>query len=103
MNASRNIARFLELPYGLSQLEKDLIYTQYWNHDDPIEKYRRSGAICAEVLVPKAIEPRFIQGIYVSCDGTCQSAQKLLKDHPLGAKVVVTPYLFFQSSEDVTW
>lgn len=91
------------MPYGLSQLEKDPIYAKYWNDDDPIEKYRCSGAICAEVLVPKAIEPRFIQRIYVSCDGTRQSTQKLLKDHPLSANVVVRPYLFFQSPEDLTW
>ena len=102
MNASRDFVKFLEMP-GLSQLDKDLIYAQYWNHDDPIEKYRRAGAICAEVLVPKAIELRFIDGIYVSCDRTRQSIQALLKDHPLSAKVVVRPYLFFQSSEDVTW
>lgn len=103
MNASREIVRFFEMPYGLAQLEKDLIYTKYWNDVDPIEKYRRVGAICAEVLVPKAVVPGFIQGIYVSCDRTRQSTQRLLKDHPLSEKIVVRPYLFFQATEDVTW
>ena len=103
MNASRDFVRFLELPYGLSQLDKDLIYTQYWNHEDPIEKYKRSGAICAEVLVPNGMEPRFVEGIYVSCNQTRQSIQALLKNHPLNANIVVRPYLFFQSAEDVTW
>ena len=28
MNASRQFVKFLEMPFGLSQLEKDLIYTQ---------------------------------------------------------------------------
>ncbi len=102
-NASREFAKFLPMPYGLSELDEDLIYARYWNHDDPIEKYRRSGAICAEVLVPNAIEPRFIRGIYVSCDAAYQSIQKLLNDHPLSTKVAVRPYLFFQSQEDLKW
>jgi len=102
MNASREVARFLEMR-GLAQLDKELIYAKYWNADDRIEKYRRSGAICAEVLVPAAIEPRFIQGIYVSCDEARQSIQKRLKDHPLSANIVVRPYLFFQRYDDATW
>ncbi len=102
-NASREYVKFLAMPHGLAQLDKELIYAQYWNHEDPIEKYMRSGAICAEVLVPKDIEPRFIEKIYVSCDQTRQSIQKVTKDHQLKVKVIVRPYLFFQSTEDVTW
>ena len=102
-NASRDYAKFLAMPHGLSQLDIDLIYAQYWNHDDPIEKYKRSGAICAEVLVPEAIKARFIQRIYVSCDQTRQSVQTLMREHPLSANIVVRPYLFFQSPEDLTW
>jgi hypothetical protein len=102
-NASREFVKFDAVRDGLPMLEKELIYAQYWNHDDPIEKYKRSGAICAEVLVPGAIEPRFISAIYVSCEHTRQVIQNRLKDHPLNASIIVRPYLFFQSSEDVTW
>lgn len=103
MNASRGYVKFLAMPHGLSHLDKDLIYAEYWNHEDPIEKYRRAGAICSEALIPRDIEPRFIEKIYVSCDQTRQSIQKLIEGHPLSDNVVVRPYLFFQSSEDVTW
>lgn len=103
MNASREFARFLPLPFGLAEIDKELVYAQYWNHEDPIEKYRRSGAICAEVLVPDEIHPRFIREIYVSCEGTRQAIRKLLEDNPLSAKITIRPYLFFQSQEDVIW
>ncbi len=101
MNASRQYVKFLEMPHGLSQLDKDLIYAKYWNHDDPIEKDRRIGLICAEVLVPRMVAPRFIQAIYVSCDRTRESIKRSLRGHLLAGKIVVRPYLFFLSGEDV--
>jgi hypothetical protein len=47
---------------------------------------------CAEVLVPDRVDPRFIQGGYVSC----HENQKLLEDAGFGLPVTVDPKLFFQ-------
>ena len=95
-NASSQYVKFLEPPYGLAEINKDLIYARYWNHDDPIEKYLHSSIICAEVLVPDAVPPKFITAIYVSCEKTEQFVRQILIDLKVKMKIQINSDLFFQ-------
>ena len=95
-NASSGYTRFLTVPWGFVQLEKDLIYTKYWNHDDPIEKAKRTWAICAEVLVPDIVDPRFITEIFVSCVQTKEKLASLLNQHAISITVSEKPAVFFR-------
>ncbi len=67
-NASSGYARFAAYPQGLRLIEKDIVYAEYWTHpDDQILEWEHKSKKCAEVLVPDAVEPRYIVGARVSC------------------------------------
>src|SRR3990167_6714000 len=66
-NASSDYVCFYNVSVGLRYLEKERVYARSWNDPDSIEKYRKKSAICAEVLVPDTLHPKFITGCYVSC------------------------------------
>ncbi len=63
-NAASNYVRFLP-PSSLNSLDFDQIYSDDWNHPDPIAYWRHKSAKCAEVLVPKSIPPSLIQKAYI--------------------------------------
>lgn len=67
-NASSSFVRFAPSPKGLEIVESELAFAIYWTDSDPIQKYRKTFARCAEVLVPDLVSPEFIVGAYVSCD-----------------------------------
>jgi hypothetical protein len=68
-NAADATAQFYPLPGGLKELRSDYIYAQYWNYpNDPGLSEWHKSRICAEVLIPDRVEPRFIEKIYVSSD-----------------------------------
>jgi hypothetical protein len=91
-NASSGYARFGPSPNGLSQISKELVFAQYWNHpDDPIESMRHGSIVCAEVLVPDRLDPGYIIGAYVASQ---QAAQAVSVAAP-GLNVTVNAYLFF--------
>ena len=92
MNAARTYAKFQPAPQGLAIVDQALTFATYWTHQDSGEEYRRKGLKCAEVLVPREVQPKYITGAYVSCD---QSRQALAA---VAAKldIAVNPGLFFQ-------
>jgi hypothetical protein len=63
-NAASNWVRFLH-PRDYQVLDFDSIFAMDWNHQDPAEKYRHRSKKCAEVLVPRVVEPSFLTGVYV--------------------------------------
>jgi len=65
-NAARGWARFEPVASGLAMLDCEMLYARFWLHDDPIEQDRHRGIKCAEVLVPKKVEPQYILGAYVA-------------------------------------
>jgi hypothetical protein len=95
-NASTDLVRFAPAPEGLSNITKELVFAQYWNHDDPIEKQNHGAIVCAEVLVPDRVVPEHVTGAYVSCDETAATLRASL---PTGFDVAVEPYLFFEDPE----
>lgn len=92
-NASTDLVRFAPAPGGLSNITKELVFAQYWNHDDPIAKQRHGAIVCAEVLVPDVVAPNFVEGAYVSCNATAATLKQLVDDDAF--TVTVKPYLFF--------
>jgi hypothetical protein len=91
-NASSDYARFAPAPRGLSIVDKNLTFAEYWTHPDPFEAMRRKSAKCAEVLVPDRIDPSLITGAYVSCPEAKADFEALEVDIP----VAINPYLFFR-------
>lgn len=78
-NASSDYVRFYPSPEGLRYINYDLVFAKSWTHPDDIrEEWRHGAIICAEVLVPDKVDPRFIKGIYVSCNKSMDKAQSLV-------------------------
>jgi hypothetical protein len=65
-NASSDYVRFAPSPEGLSIIDEERTFAEYWVHNDPIETYRHRSQKCAEVLVPNSVDQNFITGAYVS-------------------------------------
>ncbi|NWG04546.1 MAG: DUF4433 domain-containing protein [Syntrophaceae bacterium] len=91
-NASSDYARFAPAPMGLSIVDKEMTFAEYWTNPDPFEAMRRKSAKCAEVLVPDWIDPILIMGAYVSCQDAKTTLDALGVDIP----VAINPYLFFR-------
>lgn len=69
--------RFAAAPDGLRIVDQALTFAEYWTDQDIIQQWRKKAAKCAEVLVPDQVEPRFIRGVYVSCDQAWQAVEAL--------------------------
>jgi hypothetical protein len=90
-NASSGYVRFAAAPHGLSIVNRQLTFAEYWTDQDPVRYYQQKFAKCAEVLVPDRVDPRYFIGAYVSCD------ESLDRFRALGVSLTATinPYLFF--------
>lgn len=94
-NASSGYVRFYS-PKELDKLDETLIFADDWRDSDTFRYWTRKSTICAEVLVPDSVAPKFIRGVYVSCEEAYQKVAKLLKRLPLADKILINPKLFFQ-------
>jgi hypothetical protein len=64
-NASRYGVRFDPPTLGLAGLDLATVHEHNWSRpNDEVESYRRKGIKCAEVLVPDAIDPKYLLGAY---------------------------------------
>ena len=90
-NAGSEYVRFRGAPGGLSIVDRELTFADYWTSPDQIEYWRRKAAKCAEVLVPDMVGPRFIRGIYVSCEEAKSQVEALGMDLPAS----INRHLFF--------
>jgi hypothetical protein len=95
-NASSDYVLFTSAPDGLRFINKSLVYAKYWNHDDPIEKFRHASIKCAEVLVPDKIPTDFILGAYVSCEESKIKLYDIIKEIDSDFLIDVNQDLFFQ-------
>jgi len=91
-NASSGWARFYPSPDGLAHIDSDMVFAQYWTHEDAYETMEHGSIVCAEVLVPHVVEPGSIIGAYVSC----KEGEQLLANLNTGIAVTLKPYLFFR-------
>lgn len=91
-NAAAGVAAFGPYPEGLEAVNRSLTFAKYWNHEgDPMATERHRKRMCAEVLVPDSVEPRFIRGAFVANDTAKSNFEAL----GVGLKVVVEPRMFF--------
>lgn len=88
-----SLARFFPAPDGLTMVDVELVFAQYWTHpeDRQFEIHHRH-VMCAEVLVPHRVDSRYIRGAYVSC----KSSQADIQDVAPNLDVTINPYLFFR-------
>ena len=91
-NAASDYVRFYP-PSSLDSLNFDQIYSDNWQHlNDMIAYWRHKSAKCAEVLVPKSVNPRFIQKAYTVNDVT----RKKLFTKGFTRQIELMPRLFFE-------
>jgi len=90
-NAASDYARFREARLGLDHIDADFVFAEYWTSPDPIEKFRRTSAKCAEVLVPDVVAPGYILGAYVSGPEAAAAVQQVAPTLPL----TMLPGFFF--------
>lgn len=80
-------------PGGFKNLDRNLIFSEYWTHPgDPIAEWRHGSIICAEILVPNRVDPGYIVGVYVSC----LEAKAVLEEMNVGLAITLNPKLFFK-------
>jgi ssDNA thymidine ADP-ribosyltransferase, DarT len=92
-NAAGKWARFAAAPEGVSIVNRNMTFAEWWTHpEDQIEEWRHKAAMCAEVLVPDRVLPSFVRGAYVS--GT--TAEQRIGALGTGIKTVINARLFFR-------
>ncbi|MDW8309796.1 MAG: DUF4433 domain-containing protein [Verrucomicrobiales bacterium] len=91
-NAASQYTAFWPSPAGLEHLGREDVFAEWWTDDDPIEKWRKTRAKCAEVLVPNQIPAHHIVGAYVSCE----AARAALSNIGFRLPIAIDRHLFFQ-------
>lgn len=91
-NAASGYTGFWSSKSGLDKIDFDLVFAEWWTDNNQIQQWHKARVKCAEVMVPDRVDPRFIQGAYISC----QENQKLLEETGFRLLVTVDPKLFFQ-------
>jgi hypothetical protein len=78
-NAASKYARFYASPGGLHHLFDQYVFAREWGDPtvDEIDYWRRKSRRSAEVLVPERVDPAYLQGVYVSCDASCERCEAL--------------------------
>lgn len=91
-NAASRYVRFVPAPDGLRIVNRELTFANDWTDPDPIQKFRKAAAKCAEVLVPDQIRPEYITCAYVSC----QESLDKFNDFGLNIQAEINGNIFFQ-------
>lgn len=92
-NAAGDYVRFAPAPGGLEIVDRELTFAKYWTDDDIREYFIKKAAKSAEVLVPDAVDVRFINGAYVCSQKVKQKILRMGLSPPLD--VSVNRNLFF--------
>ncbi len=90
-NASSDYAAFYPSPAGLSKVNGELVFSEYWTHPDQITEWQHKSIKCAEVLVPNRIDSTYIDGAYVSG----KTARKRLMDTGFTGNIISEHMFFF--------
>lgn len=95
-NASRDLALFKPAPEGLDMIDSDMVFAEYWTHDNQITEYTHKGMMCSEVLVPEIINPKYIIKAYASCEESLANLVQILDTTDNDLPIVKNGYLFFR-------
>jgi hypothetical protein len=66
-NAASKYTAFWPSPSGLSKVDEEWVFAEWWTDADQLTQWRKTAAKCAEVLVPGGVVPKMLIGTYVSC------------------------------------
>lgn len=70
-NAASDYTRFHPSPDGLKYIDEDLVFAISWKHpENLIREWRHKSIMCAEVLVPDCVDPKYIIGAWVVSEET---------------------------------
>jgi hypothetical protein len=89
--SSGGYARFEAAPDGLSIVDRDRTFAEWWTSSIYAEYCRKKFQKCAEVLVPDRIPPNYILGAYVSGEAGRERFVAL----NTGLPVTINAHLFF--------
>ena len=95
-NASSAYAAFRPSPRGLESVESDLVFAEYWTHQNQIDYWQHKAIKCAEVLVPDRVDPQHIIGLYASCPESLEILQPMSDNLGLTTTVAINEYLFLR-------
>lgn len=84
-NAASGWARFLPSSVGMRAIDADLVYAEYWTHQNQFEEWDHKSRKYAEVLVPKRVGLEYILGAYIANTKALETFQEL--DLPLHAEI----------------
>jgi hypothetical protein len=91
-NAASDYTGYWPSPAGLDKVDKIRVFAEYWTDQDQISAWQKKSIKCAEVLVPKCVDARYITGAYVSCEEAKQSLGRFAPD----MNVTIDAHLFFR-------
>jgi hypothetical protein len=89
-NAASGMTRFGASPQGLALIDRDLVLAEWWNGSWEAKRVR-----CAEVLVPKAVPPEFLFGVYVSCEPARRRCNELDLTEPR-LQITINEHMFYR-------
>lgn len=93
-NAATKWARFAAAPQGISIVDRDRTFAEWWTHpEDQIDEWRHKAQMCAEVLVPDCVPPSYLVEAYVSGQ---VAKQRIVELGELGIGATINARLFFR-------
>jgi hypothetical protein len=95
-NAASDWVRFHSYPDGMSKINFDYVFADWWHDDDPATGYRKKATKCAEALIPSAVAPQYITGFYTCDVQTKQKVERVLAGLNWRVPVTSNPHLFFR-------
>lgn len=91
-NAASKYTAFWPSPTGLSKLDRERVFAEYWTDANQITQWQKASAKCAEALVPEKVSPSLIIGAYVSHE----TSKEKLREVGFEREIRVDRRLFFQ-------
>lgn len=83
---------------GLSLIDKEELFAEYWTHDNPMEERYHRQRMMAEVLVPDVVPPKYILGTYLHSDHNLTPLSKYER-----LDLAVFKYIFFLGKRPPKW
>jgi len=90
-NAASDWACFKPSPEGLQVIDREITFAKNWNLDNEFLKMEYKSKKCAELLIPVAVNKKYIQKIYVANNSAEQKAMNVCNAIP----IIVNNELFF--------
>jgi hypothetical protein len=90
-NAASKYTSFRPSASGLSCVDRNMVFAEYWTHDNTIEHWEHSRIKCAEVLIPDRVDSELILGSYVP---SATLFNELVGLAP-SLDILIDPHLFF--------